>query len=312
MLVENYQVPQTAGECVVVSSDLGHLLCDKSGQRTMPDQSLLVWRQAFLQLDLQAFFCEPSWPLELLGALPPSAEWPWVLVLGEERVSDVKVMREALRLAAGLNGKPTGNVHITLELRNYEERSSFAGGLGWWKTKQASVADRSEFGRAFMSALISVLERAKAIGSDLFTEQMSIIVSKDASSPIATLTPTLHSDKFYGIRETAITSLLEEGWEGYGGAMFMPATRMDRLWHLRPITVSTLTEKLTDELIVRTGSGDILLYDGMVGIDGVASPSNGIPHISPDVPGMSSRLGILMHHRDRNVRPNATAVRVSL
>ncbi|WP_316168781.1 MULTISPECIES: hypothetical protein [unclassified Bradyrhizobium] len=306
MFVENYELPDSARECVSVSSDLHQLLGRKSRQGANADQSLLVWRRAFVQPELKECFSAPSWPFELLEALPPSPEWPWVLVKGEERVNDANAIREALLYASGTKGAPVGNVHVTLELRSYEERSSFSGGLGWWQTRQADIAGRNAFGHAFVTALISVLERAVAVGSELFTEQMSVIVSKDASSPVATLTPTLHSDKFYGIRETAITSLLENGWEGHGGALFLPACRMDRLWHLRPITIAKLVEQLADELVLRTGSGDILLYDGMVGVDGVASPSNGIPHISPDVPGMSSRLGILMHHRERKARPDAS------
>ncbi len=79
--------------------------------------------------------------------------------------------------------------------------------------------------------------------------------------------------------------------------MYLPERRMDQLWHIRPITIDKLMNDMQDEVILKTGSGDILIYDGMIGADGVALTRNGIPHISPEIAGKSSRMSVLMHRR---------------
>jgi hypothetical protein len=206
---------------------------------------------------------------------------------------------EAVSAAAAINGSPSRNAHVTLELRTYEERASEIGGHSWWRERLAKVGESNAFGLAFATALLGLHARAEDAGSELFVEQLSIILAKDPMTPLATLTPTLHSDMYYGVRETAITSLLERGYDQMGGAMYIPARNMAELWSMRPIMLNKIELELSAEHVVQTGSGDVLIYDGMIGPDGVRRPQNGIPHISSDVPGKSARLAILMHHRRR-------------
>jgi hypothetical protein len=294
MLIANYDLPDRLATSMAVDTCLASL---QARAAASANELLLVWKRAFWSKDLECHFRQPSWPIELLDAMPPGPTWAWKLAKGKERVPANDELLAAVRAGAGVDGVPEGNVHVTLELRGYDERQSDIGGLDWWRSRVPSIRERNGFGCAFANAILHVLKQAHAQRSELFIEQMSIVLSKDPGAPISTLTPTLHSDLYYGARETAITSLLEKGWEGFGGAMFTPACRMDRIWHLRPITIDNLLDKVGGEDIVQTDSGDILIYGGMLGKDGASNPANGIPHISPDCPGRSARLGILMHQR---------------
>lgn len=150
--------------------------------------------------------------------------------------------------------------------------------------------------RALLDRLIELLASASECGGQLLVEQLTIIVAKDAAEPLRTLTPLLHADEYYGPRETAISSLCESGWSRYGGALFLPTCRMSDFAEAGPVDMQRLTSGLTKEPVVMPGTGDVLFYDGMNGKDGTTAPSRGVPHISADVAGASSRLVILMRH----------------
>jgi hypothetical protein len=257
--------------------------------------ALLVWKGGFRSKELDAHFARPSWPLELLEALPPSARWPWKLDVAGAEVCDPAAIFAAVERASGANRSPKTNVHVKLELRAYQERGNSEGGARWWREREAICATNA-FGRAFHDVLTTFFELSGQAGSALYTEQISVILSKDEAVPVATLTPTLHSDSFYARRETAIVSLLEKGWDMSGGTHFLPLRNMAELWDRRPITMETLRTQMVGECAVVAGHGDVMIYDGMIGPDGSAERSRGVPHISPDQPGRASRLCLLMHH----------------
>lgn len=295
-IVENYERCHSS-ESVIVDGDYA-ALSERDG--ALGHQSaLLVWKEGFLNEGLKRHFARADWPIELVKAFAPS-EWRWVMKYPEEGDLVAESM-SILEKAAGLNGRPDGNIHLTLELRSYDVRDSEVGGLSWWQSRAHSVRGKTELGDLFVNRLLDVLAEVERSGASFFVEQLSIIISKDEMASQGTLTPFLHSDMYYGVRETAITSLLETGWEGHGGALFMPDVKMAHFGEDdESIGLQETFELAFEHALWKTYSGDILIYDGQIK-DGEACGSRGIPHISPDQPGRSSRLCVLMHHKSCTV-----------
>jgi hypothetical protein len=77
----------------------------------------------------------------------------------------------------------------------------------------------------------------------------------------------------------------------------MPTRRMSDLLDLRPLTVPRILEALPDEPLLTSQGGDLLIYDGQLDADGERDHARGIPHISSDMPGLTSRLVILIYHQ---------------
>jgi hypothetical protein len=297
MFKHGYQFPGCE-HYLDVSANLNQLLAnDEVAARDGIHRTLLVWRAGFASTALSAAFATAGWPMRLLQAMPPSPAWPWKWVTAESSETEAARIMPAVQLASGVERPPEGNVHLTLELRRYEEKHSTVGDLVWWKSRQHALEQSGEFGRAFIATLLRAFEMAQAAGSELFTEQLSIVISKDPHAALFTLTPTLHADEYYGRRQTAIVSLLETGWDSVGGAVFLPKRSMQELWHLRPITLQRLQDEFDDEVLLRTESGDVMIYDGMINEQGVVVRDQGIPHISPDAVGKTSRLCVLMYHK---------------
>ncbi|TSD75389.1 hypothetical protein FFI16_002810 [Pseudomonas sp. KBS0710] len=297
MFKRDYQFPGCE-HYLDASANLKQLLAnDDVATRDGIHRALLVWRGGFASNALSAAFETADWPIRLLEAMPPSEAWPWKWVGADTSETDPTRIMQAVQRASGVEHTPQGNVHLTLELRRYEEKHSTVGDLAWWKSRQQLLEQSGEFGRAFITTLLRAFESAQAAGSELFTEQLSIVISKDPQSVLFTLTPTLHADEYYARRQTAIVSLLETGWDSIGGAVFLPKRSMQSLWHLRPITLQRLQDEFDDEVLLRTESGDVMIYDGMINEEGVVVRDKGIPHISPDAVGKTSRLCVLMYHK---------------
>ncbi|MDH1281560.1 hypothetical protein ACPA1H_20855 [Ectopseudomonas chengduensis] len=296
LIVEDYQLSHST-ENVIVDDSYAALSKRDTELRYKP--ALLVWKDGFLDKELKQHFSRPNWPVDLVKAFGPS-EWRWIMKYPEEG----ELVNESMLIlekAAGLHGRPDGNIHLTLELRSYDVRDSDVGGLNWWRSRASAVRGRTELGDLFVNRLLEVLSEVECSGGSLFVEQLSIIISKDGTASQGTLTPFLHSDMYYGVRETAITSLLESGWEGHGGALFMPDVKMAQFGEDdESIGLQNTFELACEHSLWRTYSGDILIYDGQIK-EGKACGSRGIPHISPDQPGRSSRLCVLMHHKSCTV-----------
>ena len=58
---------------------------------------------------------------------------------------------------------------------------------------------------------------------------------------------------------------------------------MSELGTLLPVTAQDISIKLRDEPVLMTNSGDLLIYDGMLGPDGQNHLENGIPHMSREI-----------------------------
>lgn len=291
LLVENYR-PAFANANVIVEKSYATLSAlDRAQGHRSP---LLVWQHGFLNEALSEHFSRPDWPLEFIKAFA-TTEWQWLLKHPEG--SNTGPLEPLLARAAGIEGPPMGNIHLTLELRNYAARHADTGGTRWWEARADLVRGRSALGDAFIRRLLEMLSEVADCGHELFVEQLSIILSKDTTAAQTTLTPFLHSDIYYGARETAIVSLLEAGWEGMGGALFMPDAKMIQFGEDdESIDLQAALNLACEHPLWKTYSGDILIYDGQIK-DGVACGSRGVPHISPDLPGYSARLCVLMHHK---------------
>jgi hypothetical protein len=240
---------------------------------------------------------DPAWPLSLWNAFAPNDGWQWsIRSERDEEKTDHQLILERLRMATGADGPPSGNVTASVVFRHYRDRTSSQGSADWLRERLSGRARVAGFADDLISAVLKMQQRVAETGNTLYVEQLSIVLSKDASQPTAALAPHLHSDIAYGRKESAITSLLEPGWDACGGSLFMPTRRMSELWEMRPLTVSKILEELPDEPLLTSNGGDVLIYDGQLDTNGERNYANGIPHISSDMPGLTSRLAILMYH----------------
>lgn len=284
-----------SGDCVFIADKLSDLYAaDRTGRF-----SLLCQQQALLTPAVRSAFAGPHWAVDLFDRLilPARAAWLFAESQLEERASR-PADRETIACASGLLGAPSGAVRCTWSIRTYYEKASRDGDLAWWRKVRAINAGTEGVASALIDAIIALLEQAKASGAEIIIEQLSIILNKDKGSAIKTLTPVLHADEYYGVRESGIASLLEEGWNDAGGTLFLPYNTMADFDPERTIDMTTLAREFAAFPIFGTQSGDVCIYDGMLPMDGGAPQrARGIPHISADQPGRSARLVLLMRHR---------------
>ena len=262
---------------------------------------MVVWRGALRYPALASLMASPRWPMEVLRALPPGDRWPWTVDGHDGGPStDHRDVVRRVDAATGCRGAAPENVIASLPLRGYEERDSDIGGLEWWREAAEPDGPRASPGNAFVRALLALLAQASETGSSLFVEQISMIIAKHPAGPLATLTPTLHSDLHYGPYSAAVASLLEPGWPNQRGTIFAPTIDMAAIERLGSITVDSIATALPGVPLVATGCGDVCVYGGMVASDGSTDPRNGVPHMSPDSPGCGARLVVLMNRAERN------------
>lgn len=302
MIIRNYDLDVADAGLIQVENDLKQLVSTDAMHPSGQPPHLLVWRHAFLRQKLEKAMSSPNWSVDLIEGMQ-SQEWNWKIETGEGiKSTNSTEISSWTRKAAGVEHPPSGNVAATLSIREYTDRESGLGGFDWWHERLNHITDTDQNGFAtnLVNTILDVLSTAASAGSAMFVEQISVLLAKDESAPIASLTPTLHSDQYYGVRESAICSLLERGYNDLGGALFMPKCHMDHLWHMRPIDLAKIMSELPDEPLVVTGSGDVLIFDGMIDLNSNCDAKNGIPHISSEVPGKSARLAILMYHHRKN------------
>lgn len=286
---------------VRIARDIGALYsADAAALGTRPD--LLILEKGLWSRSLAAAFGKHSWPIDLVETLPLPEGHHWMFAqsdsqdpTGHDPPLDA-IGLGALRAAAGLEGPARGNVRCTWWIRPYDRRTSSDGDAKFFDR----IADGSERLGPVTQALIDAIQGLQTAtadaGGSLLVEQITIILAKDASAPLATLNPRLHADEYYGRRETAIAALLERGWSPWGGAMFLPTLRMSDLDSAGHVGLDDLDAVAAGAPVLVPGSGDVLLYDGMIGPDGQMDRRLGTPHISADVAGRSARLVVLMRH----------------
>lgn len=293
------QAQSTLTDHICVSTSIRSLYDeDLFSDRTEP-LTLLVVEGALANGDVRRHFADPRWPLDLITgmAFPPDHYWRFAERQDLERPLDPGDLGR-IAAACGIDGRPGGNVRCTWWIRRYDERVSLDGGLEWFSRVLARQTAVAGIARSILTAIVGLLSSVREGGGEILVEQLTIILAKDPADELRTLTPHLHADEYYGHRETAICSLLEEGWNPHGGTLFLPTRRMADLDALGTFDVGRIERELSGEPILTPASGDVLIYDGMIGSDGRIDRRLGVPHISADVPGRSARLVMLMRHRN--------------
>lgn len=300
MLIKNYNLPNNVWAHVWVDREPDVFAAGTVVPLGISTPCLLIWRNAIDSRVIRQGMQRPTWPLQILEALPPEKRWPWeVRQAGrEDAITDPSMIRNLACSAAGILHAPHGNITLSLSLRSYEEKTSPIGSYVWWREQRERMNLHSLFIRGLFTGFGKVLIAVGRLGFDFRIEQIAMVIAKDDKVSIATLTPTLHSDMYYSFRETALCSFAEQAYDRHQGTLFVPTMRMDALEEHRPITMEKMHTLFAEIPVIEAGSGDVVLYDGMIGKDGNTSTANGIPHISPDMPGCSSRLLVLM----RNLR----------
>ncbi|MFC3166602.1 hypothetical protein [Paracoccus fontiphilus] len=286
---------------VRIARDIGALYAaDAAAPYARPD--LLILEKGLWSEALAAAFATKSWPIDLVESLDLPKGHHWMFARSDAQdptgydpplsSADLRV----LRAAAGIERPARGNIRCTWWIRRYDRRTSSDGDASFFDRISEAGSVRGPVARALLDAIRSLQAAAASAGGLLLVEQITIVLAKDASAPLATLTPRLHADEYYGRRETAIAALLERGWSPWGGAMFLPTLRMSDLDSAGPIGLDELDVAAAGAPILIPGSGDVLLYDGMIGPHGQVDRGLGTPHISADIAGLSARLVVLMRH----------------
>lgn len=283
---------------VFATDNLRDLYRNNSLRHGKEKARLLCLMQGLHSRELQSFMNGCTWPVELIAnTVLPVGEY-WMITPGNSvpRPLAENDLQDVIQ-AAGIGSPPRGNIRCTWSLRKYSERESQKGGLEWISSLYEANHDAAGPIKPLLKALINLLHEARCHGAALFVEQFTAVIAKDATAPNPCLTPRLHADEYYGLRETAIASLLERGWSKKGGTWFLPTNVIADYPEGDQITPVDIERKFPGVPVVCTGSGDVCFYDGMRNPDNVADPMLGVPHISADLPGESSRLVILMHHK---------------
>jgi hypothetical protein len=272
---------------------------DLVGTMRGPDESwrLMIWRGAFDNPVIHGAMSRADWPMRLVSAMALGRDWPWRAEKGSYGpVDSQSEALEALTSSSGANGAVQRNLLLTLKIREFDDRSSEIGGLDWWKSRVVRLRGSDEFPLSLVKQIISVLSELHRLGADVFVEQLSIVLNKDIDEPLCSITPNVHTDAYAGKWGASVSSLLEDGLNPNGGALFLPTCNMTELDPMRPITVEKLSSELETVPALSTRTGDMFVFDGMIDRTGGSDRSNGVPHVSADAQGTSARLAILMYH----------------
>ena len=260
-------------------------------------QSLLCLKNRFLSDELKQHFSSSHWIIDLLNQMRMLEGGVWLFAEdhGKEHVLTSDHMYAIIK-AAGIEGPAQGNVRCTWSIRTYVNSNNFIGGLNWLKRLEALNENSGGIAQALTKSLRKLSEHIYSAGGRLFVEQISLLLSKDAESPTKSLTPVVHADEYYGLRESAILSVFEDGWSEVGSTLFFPSIRPASLGEAGRLSWPDFKARFGAVSSIAFNSGDLVIYDGMAGENGTLNLEQGVPHISGDIAGQSSRLLVLMRH----------------
>lgn len=282
---------------IIKSNDYRSLMSiDEALSTSSQRPAVLLWSEAMKTPALQEAMSDTNWPIDFYDSFANNDAWNWDLTddYGKKTASS-ETIRHRLKQATGTEQPATGNVIATLKIRDYQATNREIGRPDWFAKQLPGL--RSGLGKLVLETLTEKLQIAERSSRNLFlVEEISLILTKDSTRPPATLTPTLHSDKYYAERETAITSIMEPGFDIFGGAVFVLGKTMSEIWQHRPIDLEKVFSLFPVQNLFSPNSGDIAIYDGMISADGAENRGLGVPHISPDFPGRTARIVILMRH----------------
>lgn len=259
--------------------------------------ALLCLRDKFAPQSLSNCFASSDWPLKLLTGLQMINGGVWLFAEDHQKEHALTSadLKDVAR-AAGLDGPPAGNVRCSWPIRQYSNKDDETGNLDWLRTLRAVNANAPDIARLLIHALVKLSEQVCSAGGTLYVEQLSILISKDANAPTRCLTPVIHADEYYGLRESALVSLSEAGFDADGGTVFYPTIAPHQLGQTGRMPPEEFNPRFAGAETYRSRHGEFIIYDGMASRDGSLNLDQGTPHISGDLAGRSSRLLILMRH----------------
>ncbi len=259
---------------------------------------LIIWERAMHSPEIVGLFSNSLWPQKILDTFPVENGWDWKIDNGKPKDEPPNIP-ELIKLASGAYGNPTGNLHLSLKIRNYDDRSSPLGGLSWWKDKAKSLNPNSEALTVY-EKLCHVLQSASQNGWDLFVEGISITIAKDKQESSYSPTSTLHSDRHHKAMEAGVCSIKEKGFES-GGTLSLPNKKMSDFSEDIDLTFENINPTTQDEPAILSESYDLHLFGGLRDEFGAVNNSNGLPHISRDPPGGSARLILLFRAQPQSL-----------
>lgn len=267
---------------------------DRAQGQTMP---LLCLEGGLRSTALEAHLARPDWVLNLVGGLVRTGGSDWLFAQDhqEERsicADDMPIIRRA----AGIDETPDGNLRLTWSIRTYDDRDVAVGGCDWLSDLAAANTRSPSIAIDLVDTLSALVRSAQDAGGSLLIEQISLLISKDGRQATKSLTPSVHADEFYGRRQSAIASLCETGWSDFGATIFYPTLRPHDLGPAGRMAADAFAASFPDATCHVPASGDVIIYDGMVNDHGGKDMQSGIPHVSGDMAGRSSRLIVLMRH----------------
>jgi len=281
---------------VLASSDARDLYREQQSRKGQPP-SLLCLKDRFLSDQLKRHFSSSQWSVDLLKRLQLLDDGVWLFA--EDHQSEHSLTgadMDAVIRAAGIAAASQGNVRCTWSIRTYGSSDPSSGGVEWLKRLERLNRSRGGIAHALTRSLRQLSEHIFAAGGRVYVEQISLLLSKDAGAMTKSLTPVVHADEYYGIRETAVLSVFEDGWSAGGGTRFFPTISPASLGQTGRLDWPDFRARFGEIEPIVFQSGDLVIYDGMADAAGDLNLKQGVPHISGDIAGQSSRLLVLMRH----------------
>jgi hypothetical protein len=306
MLIRDYKLPTPYEGLVKVGASAQTLVEPTQWDEQLKQPDVIVWRGALTEEGVVAGMRQPDWAMRILQVLTADSGFKWQAMRPHagDITTDWNEIIQLVSEAAGLETQPQGNVMVTLQVRNFEQDVSAAGGASWWEDLEKASGQRDEFVGALLGRMATALRELHQHGLSVYVEQITLVISKDPTEPFVSYRPSVHLDTFYGPREVMVCSLAEESCNRFFGTLFAPTVTMNHFEKHRPVFIEKMFELLDQEPVLEAQSGDFVMFDGMMDEEAKRSPENGTPHISPDTPGYSSRLLFIM----RNLRLNQPGV----
>lgn len=265
---------------------------------------LIVWEKAFYSPEVEELFSNNLWPEKILETFSIKNGWHWKTQnqVGKtaEELSDADTLK-LVQSASGVLGKPAGNLHLSLKIREYSDTDSPLGDLAWWEEKGKTI-EKDTPGVAVYNQLCQFLRECKKAGWNMTLEGVSLTIAKDESGPSFSPTSTLHSDRHHRPMEAGVCSIKEAGFDA-GGTLSFPQTKMSDYPEDRDLTFENISPLVEKRSAILSESYDVFMFGGLKDRFNNVHNDNGLPHISRDPSGQSARLIFLLRNQHQGFSP---------
>jgi len=259
---------------------------------------LIVWERALYSPEIEKLFSDNLWPQKILDTFSIDNGWEWKTKNIGEKDAQALSSEETLRLvkqASGVEGAASGNLHLSLKIREYKDTDSPLGDLAWWEGKFSQINKDTE-GMAVYNQLCQFLRECKKANWNMTLEGISLTIAKDASNVSYSPTSTLHSDRHHRPMEAGVCSLKEAGFDA-GGTLLFPHTKMSDYPEDIDLTFENITPLVDGKPGILSESYDVFMFGGLKDRADNVHNDNGLPHISRDPSGQSARLIFLLRNQ---------------